>query len=89
MVNTGVQGGRFWIILGEFAAPPCVEVKPTLQDPPDCRVSYDEQHGTGVVVCGALMSPCRATERRPGYLKMVVIGLGAAGEPSPRSWRSA
>ncbi len=40
---------------------------------------HDDQHGTAVVVLAALLNAAQATGRKLEELKVLVIGLGAAG----------
>ena len=40
---------------------------------------HDDQHGTAVVVLAALFNALKVTKRRLNHVKIVVVGLGAAG----------
>ena len=40
---------------------------------------HDDQHGTAVVVLAALLNALRLTGREIGSLRIVIVGLGAAG----------
>jgi malate dehydrogenase (oxaloacetate-decarboxylating) len=45
----------------------------------DIPIFHDDQHGTAVVVMAALLNSVKLTGRRLEDLKVLVIGLGAAG----------
>jgi malate dehydrogenase (oxaloacetate-decarboxylating) len=67
------------INLEDIAAPHCFEVERRLQEALDIPVFHDDQHGTAVVVLAGLVNACRITGRRLEGLRVVVIGIGAAG----------
>ncbi len=67
------------INLEDIAAPRCFEVEARLQEALDIPVFHDDQHGTAVVVLAGLINACRITGRNLEDLKVVVIGIGAAG----------
>ena len=67
------------INLEDISAPRCFEIEEQLQEQLDIPVFHDDQHGTAVVVMAALLNAVKLTERRLEDLKVLVIGLGAAG----------
>ena len=67
------------INLEDISAPRCFEVEERLKRELDIPVFHDDQHGTAVVVMAALLNAVKLTERRLEDLKVLVIGLGAAG----------
>ena len=67
------------INLEDISAPRCFEIEERLQRELDIPVFHDDQHGTAVVVMAALLNAVKLTERRLEDLKVLVIGLGAAG----------
>jgi malate dehydrogenase (oxaloacetate-decarboxylating) len=67
------------INLEDISAPRCFEVEERLKRELDIPVFHDDQHGTAVVVMAALLNAVKLTGRRLGDLKVLVIGLGAAG----------
>jgi len=67
------------INLEDIAAPRCFEVEARLQEALDIPVFHDDQHGTAVVVLAGLINACRITGRNLEDLRVVVIGIGAAG----------
>ncbi len=67
------------INLEDISAPRCFEIEERLQEELDIPVFHDDQHGTAVVVMAALLNAVKLTGRRLEDLKVLVIGLGAAG----------
>lgn len=67
------------IQLEDIAAPHCFYVENELQKKLDIPVFHDDQHGTAVVVLAALINSLRLKNRKPGDVKVVVCGAGAAG----------
>ncbi|MCW3057178.1 MAG: hypothetical protein JWO21_1147 [Solirubrobacterales bacterium] len=67
------------INLEDISAPRCFEIEEQLKEQLDIPVFHDDQHGTAVVVMAALLNSVKLTGRRLEDLKVLVIGLGAAG----------
>ena len=67
------------INLEDISAPRCFEIEERLKDELDIPVFHDDQHGTAVVVLAALLNACKLTGRRLEDLRVLVVGLGAAG----------
>jgi malate dehydrogenase (oxaloacetate-decarboxylating) len=67
------------INLEDIAAPRCFEIERRLRAELDIPVFHDDQHGTAIVVLAALLNACKVTGRRIGDVRVLVIGLGAAG----------
>jgi malate dehydrogenase (oxaloacetate-decarboxylating) len=67
------------INLEDISAPRCFEIEERLKQELDIPVFHDDQHGTAVVVMAALLNAVKLTSRRLADLKVLVIGLGAAG----------
>ena len=67
------------INLEDISAPRCFEIEERLQAELDIPVFHDDQHGTAVVVMAALLNAVKLTGRDMSKLKVLVIGLGAAG----------
>ena len=65
--------------LEDISAPRCFEIEERLKEQLDIPVFHDDQHGTAVVVMAALLNAIKLTNRRLGDLKVLIIGLGAAG----------
>jgi malate dehydrogenase (oxaloacetate-decarboxylating) len=67
------------INLEDIAAPRCFEIESRLRELLDIPVFHDDQHGTAVVVLAALLNALKLTGKRLEDLKVLVVGLGAAG----------
>jgi malate dehydrogenase (oxaloacetate-decarboxylating) len=67
------------INLEDISAPRCFEVEERLKERLDIPVFHDDQHGTAVVVMAALLNAVKLTGRRMEDLRVLIIGLGAAG----------
>jgi malate dehydrogenase (oxaloacetate-decarboxylating) len=67
------------INLEDISAPRCFEIEERLKAELDIPVFHDDQHGTAVVVMAALLNAVKLTGRDLADLKVLVIGLGAAG----------
>ncbi|HEV8438430.1 MAG TPA: NAD-dependent malic enzyme [Methylomirabilota bacterium] len=67
------------INLEDISAPRCFEVEERLRKELDIPVFHDDQHGTAVVVLGALLNALKIVRKDIRRLKVVVSGVGAAG----------
>ncbi len=67
------------INLEDISAPRCFEIEERLKATLDIPVFHDDQHGTAVVTLAALMNAAKLTGRHLRDLKVLVVGLGAAG----------
>src|SRR5437764_5458230 len=67
------------INLEDISAPRCFEIEERLKRERDIPVFHDDQHGTAVVVMAALLNAVKLTGRNLEDLRVLVIGLGAAG----------
>jgi len=67
------------INLEDIAAPRCFEIESRLRELLDIPVFHDDQHGTAVVVLGALRNALRVVGKDVTDCKIVVCGAGAAG----------
>ena len=67
------------INLEDIAAPRCFEIEARLRESLDIPVFHDDQHGTAIVVLAALVNALRLVEKRPEDVRVVVVGVGAAG----------
>ena len=65
--------------LEDISAPRCFEIEERLKATLDIPVFHDDQHGTAVVVLAALLNALRLTGRLLADLRIVIVGLGAAG----------
>jgi malate dehydrogenase (oxaloacetate-decarboxylating) len=57
----------------------CFEIEDTLKKELDIPVFHDDQHGTAVVVLAALLNALKIIDKKMEDLKVVVLGVGAAG----------
>ncbi|GAB2651099.1 NAD-dependent malic enzyme [Saccharopolyspora gloriosae] len=71
-----VYGG---INLEDIAAPRCFEIEARLRDKLNIPVFHDDQHGTAIVVLGALRNALRVVGKNIEDCRIVVCGVGAAG----------
>lgn len=67
------------INLEDISAPRCFEIESTLAEQCDIPVFHDDQHGTAIVTAAAIINSLKVTGRKPGNLKIVISGAGAAG----------
>jgi malate dehydrogenase (oxaloacetate-decarboxylating) len=67
------------INLEDISAPRCFEIEDRLAAELDIPVFHDDQHGTAVVVLAALLNAAKLTDRRVEEMRVLVVGLGAAG----------
>ena len=74
-LTTGFGG----INLEDVAAPMCFEVEARLKEALNIPVFHDDQHGTAIVVLGALLNAVKVVGKPLPDLKVVINGVGAAG----------
>jgi malate dehydrogenase (oxaloacetate-decarboxylating) len=67
------------INLEDIAAPRCFEIEARLREMLDIPVFHDDQHGTAIVVLGALRNALRVVGKSFADCRIVVCGVGAAG----------
>jgi malate dehydrogenase (oxaloacetate-decarboxylating) len=84
-----IASGFGGINLEDIAAPRCFEIEGKLRQRLDIPVFHDDQHGTAIVVLGALINAARVVERELTSLRVVVQGIGAAGVAIINLLRSA
>ncbi len=65
--------------LEDISAPRCFEIERRLKRELDIPVFHDDQHGTAVVMIAALINALKIVDKQPSDLKVVVVGVGAAG----------
>jgi malate dehydrogenase (oxaloacetate-decarboxylating) len=78
-VVRAIAPGFGGVNLEDISAPRCFEIEQRLIEELDIPVFHDDQHGTAVVVLAALLNALRLTGRRMSDLRIVIVGLGAAG----------
>lgn len=67
------------INLEDISAPRCFEIEAKLQAALNIPVFHDDQHGTAIVVCAALINALKIVNKSMESLRIVVNGAGAAG----------
>ena len=67
------------INLEDISAPRCFYIEERLREELDIPVFHDDQHGTSVVVLAATLNALRLVKKEMADLKVVVLGVGAAG----------
>jgi len=73
------------INLEDISSPRCFYIEETLKKRLDIPVLHDDQHGTSVVVLAGVINALRITGKKPGDIKAVVSGAGAAGVACTRA----
>jgi malate dehydrogenase (oxaloacetate-decarboxylating) len=74
-----ISPGFGGVNLEDISAPRCFEIEARLKEALDIPVFHDDQHGTAVVVLAALLNALRLTGRTIADLRIVIVGMGAAG----------
>jgi malate dehydrogenase (oxaloacetate-decarboxylating) len=67
------------INLEDISAPRCFEIEERLKSELDIPVFHDDQHGTAVVTMAALFNALKIVGKEPKDLRVLIVGLGAAG----------
>ena len=67
------------INLEDISAPRCFQIEETLKRELDIPVFHDDQHGTAVVTMAALFNALKIVGKPIASLRVLVLGLGAAG----------
>jgi malate dehydrogenase (oxaloacetate-decarboxylating) len=67
------------INLEDISAPRCFEIEERLKASLDIPVFHDDQHGTAIVTMAALFNALKITGKPIEQLRVLVVGLGAAG----------
>ncbi|WP_409300786.1 NAD-dependent malic enzyme [Peribacillus sp. SCS-155] len=67
------------INLEDISAPRCFEIEQRLKEELDIPVFHDDQHGTAVVLLAGLINALRITGKKMEDIKVVLTGIGAAG----------
>jgi malate dehydrogenase (oxaloacetate-decarboxylating) len=78
-VVKAIAPGFGGVNLEDISAPRCFEIEDRLKAELDIPVFHDDQHGTAVVVLAALLNALKLTGRSLEELRILVVGLGAAG----------
>ena len=86
IINTIVEispvfGG---INLEDISSPRCVEIERALKEKIDIPVFHDDQHGTAIVVCAALINALKIVNKSMDTVRIVINGAGSAGNAIAR-----
>jgi malate dehydrogenase (oxaloacetate-decarboxylating) len=81
IVNTvALLAGSFGgVNLEDISAPRCFEIERKLKARCDIPIFHDDQHGTAVVVLGALLNALKVVGKKLEDISVVTSGAGAAG----------
>lgn len=66
------------INLEDIKAPECFEIEETLKTTMNVPVFHDDQHGTAIISCAALINAAEIAGKKMDKLKILVNGAGAA-----------
>ena len=66
------------INLEDIAAPDCFKIEKKLKAILDIPVFHDDQHGTAIITCAALINAIHITKRDIKKIKIVINGAGAS-----------
>ncbi len=77
------------INLEDISAPRCFEIEERLKQELDITVFHDDQHGTAVVVMAALFNSLKIVGKPIGDLRVLFLGLGAAGVACTKMMQAA
>jgi len=72
------------INLEDISSPRCVEVERLLKERLNIPIFHDDQHGTAIVVCAALMNALKIVRKNIADIKIVINGAGSAGNAIAR-----
>ena len=67
------------INLEDISAPACFEIEAKLKDMLNIPVFHDDQHGTAIVSCAAMVNALKLVSKSESEVRVIVNGAGAAG----------
>ena len=76
------------INLEDIKAPEAFEIENQLKEELDIPVMHDDQHGTAIISCAALINALDLTQKKIDKVKFVVSGAGAAAISCTRLYQS-
>ena len=74
-----ISGSFGGINLEDISAPRCFEIEKRLKEVCDIPVFHDDQHGTAIVVCAALINAAKVAKKQLNNMTVVINGAGSAG----------
>ena len=66
------------INLEDIKAPECFEIEETLKETMNIPVFHDDQHGTAIISCAALINAVEVSRKKISEVRIVVNGAGAS-----------
>ena len=75
------------INLEDIAAPHCFQIERELRERLNIPVFHDDQHGTAVIICAALLNALELQNKDLTVAEIVFLGAGAAGVATARMLR--
>ena len=76
------------INLEDIKAPEAFEIEKRLSEELDIPVMHDDQHGTAIISCAALLNALEIAGKKIENIKMVVCGAGAAAISCTRMYKA-
>lgn len=64
--------------LEDIKAPECFKIETVLREKMNIPIMHDDQHGTAIISCAALLNALEIVGKKIGEVKIVVNGAGAA-----------
>lgn len=76
------------INLEDIKAPEAFEIEKRLKEELDIPVMHDDQHGTAIISCAALLNALEIAEKKIDEVRIVVSGAGAAAVSCTRLYQA-
>ena len=76
------------INLEDIKAPEAFEIEDCLKKELDIPLMHDDQHGTAIISCAALINALELTNKKISKVKIVISGAGAAAISCTRLYQS-
>ena len=73
-----ISGSFGGINLEDIAAPECFVIEEKLKEILDIPVFHDDQHGTAIITCAALINALDISKKKISEVKVVINGAGAS-----------
>ncbi|PTD94262.1 NAD-dependent malic enzyme [archaeon SCG-AAA382B04] len=67
------------INLEDITAPKCFKIEEELKKTMNIPVFHDDQHGTAIIVLGAIINSLKLLNKKIGEVKAIISGAGASG----------
>lgn len=78
-VTKAIEPSFGGINLEDITAPKCFRIEETLKEEMDIPVFHDDQHGTAIIVLGAIFNSLELVGKKFGEVKVAISGAGASG----------